>query len=230
MIIKNILILQMKLIVIANPIHFDQEIFLLIKMFEQGLAYFHLRKPEYSKNEIEKYIQSIPSIYYNKMVLHSHFELANKYQLKGIHLNSKSSLSEVERETYSHLSYSCHTLEEVAKCEKSYDYIFLSPIFDSISKNGYKSHIDIKKIKPFFKAISSTYPSISPKIGKNKNEIIALGGIDIAQISQAMELGFNGVAVLGSLWCGFLKDRNIEKCLEKFNLLKAECLCPVHTY
>ena len=34
---------------------------------------------------------------------------------------------------------SCHSLEEVAKYKATCDYVFLSPIYDSISKEGYPS-------------------------------------------------------------------------------------------
>lgn len=80
----------MKLILLSHPTKILKEPQLVEALFEKGLEYFHLRKPEYSKEEVEDYLSAIPSKYHSRIVLHSCFELAEKYNLKGIHLNSKS--------------------------------------------------------------------------------------------------------------------------------------------
>ena len=59
-------------------------------LFENGLLTFHLRKPGYKKNQLKEYLNRVPSKYHNRIVLHSHHDLILKYNLQGIHFNSKN--------------------------------------------------------------------------------------------------------------------------------------------
>ena len=93
-----------------------------------------------------------------------------------------------------------HSFKELEEHKEKYEYAFLSPIFDSISKVDYKSKFDLKELKE--------------KIA-NKN-IIALGGIDEDKIKICSEMGFAGVAVLGAIW-------NSKSPKEKFIKLKSIC-------
>jgi|SRR3972149_5782798 len=77
-----------------------------------------------------------------------------------------------------------HSLQELNSCKKEYEYAFLSPIFDSISKENYKSKLDLSELEQIVE-------------GK---KIIALGGIDEDKIETVREIGFFGVAVLGAIW------------------------------
>ncbi|TAL61669.1 MAG: thiamine phosphate synthase [Bacteroidetes bacterium] len=95
-----------------------------------------------------------------------------------------------------------HSLKELEEYKEKHEYAFLSPIFDSISKNGYKSKFTENK--------SELISAISGK------KIIALGGIDEDKIEICRELGFTGVAVLGAIW----KNDNP---IEKFKRIKALC-------
>jgi thiamine-phosphate pyrophosphorylase len=79
-----------------------------------------------------------------------------------------------------------HSVQEWLMCRKTFDYAFLSPVFDSISKSGYTSNFDLSEIK---------------KLLKNRSDkIIALGGIDEDKVEIVKDIGFYGIAVLGALW------------------------------
>jgi len=93
-----------------------------------------------------------------------------------------------------------HSMQEMENYKRKYEYAFLSPIFDSISKAGYKSKFYVHELK--FKIE-----------GKN---IIALSGIDEEKIAFCRVLGFVGVAVLGALW-------NSKDSVEKFKRIKVKC-------
>lgn len=87
-----------------------------------------------------------------------------------------------------------HSLKELENCKEKYDYAFLSPVFDSISKAGYESHMDLKEVE---------------KVLKNREDkIIALGGIDEDKIDTVKALGFSGIALLGAIW---KSDNPVEK-------------------
>ena len=83
-----------------------------------------------------------------------------------------------------------HSLKELENHKEKYEYAFLSPIFDSISKKDYKSNFDLHELKN------------SPLLARRGvgGEVFALGGIDESRIEICRELGFAGVAVLGAIW------------------------------
>lgn len=178
--------LSMKLIVISSPKNFQSEHQLIEELFVEGLKYFHLRKPTFTKKKIENFIKQIPERYYNRIVLHSHHALAEKYNLKGMHVKSHQ-LKEKLNHQQILISTSFHSLEEIEKCEYNYDYAFLSPVFNSISKIGYTSKFNTATLQ------------LSEKLLKYK-KIIALGGIDEDKINIVKEIGFDGIALLGVIW------------------------------
>lgn len=67
------------------------------------------------------------------------------------------------------------------------DYLFLSPIFDSISKAGYRS------------AFSHEQLQRAADEGVIDRKVIALGGVTPERIPYLHSLGFGGVAMLGAL-------------------------------
>jgi thiamine-phosphate pyrophosphorylase len=102
-----------------------------------------------------------------------------------------------------------HSLQELADHKGKYEYAFLSPVFDSISKAEYKSKFS-DKMNRFLKMKPELIGAVS---GKN---IIALGGIDEDKIALVRKIGFTGVAVLGAIW-------NSKNPVEKFIRIKAKC-------
>ena len=81
------------------------------------------------------------------------------------------------------LSTSIHSLDE-ADGLVDFDYAFFGPLFDSISKPGYKGK-DLAGFK---------LP------GHLKTKLVALGGITPDNITQVFDMGFDKAAILGSLW------------------------------
>ncbi len=194
---------KMKLIVVSNPININNEHSIVCSLFENGLEYFHLRKPDLTLNELDAYIKLIPKKHHNKIVLHSHHQLALEYELKGIHFTQKNPYSQWDGlQENLQLSASFHSIEELEMADPVFKYVFLSPVFDSISKEGYKSPFDHFEIKNIL-------------ANRTKGvEIIALGGVDTQNINTVIELGFEGVAILGAIW-------NSKEPIKSFVLLKA---------
>jgi thiamine-phosphate pyrophosphorylase len=198
----------MKLIIISPPDYLYHELETIVQLFEHNLDYYHLRKPNFSEQEYEEFIISLPQNYRHKIIIHNYHQLAIKYQLKGVHFSSYTqSFSPNQPSNYNyHQSKSCHSISEITQLKRLYDYVFLSPIFDSISKQGYQTKFNQQELKQFL-----TTKNSSP-------EIIALGGIEIDKIAQVKELGFDGVAVLGAIW----QQETMEKKLDKFQQLQAQ--------
>lgn len=198
----------MKLILITAPEYFVEEDQILTTLFEEGLDILHLRKPDTEAIYAERLLTLIPEKYHKKIVVHDHFDLCDEYKLKGIHLNSRNPL--VPDNYSGHISASCHTLDEVKADKKTCDYVFLSPIFDSISKHGYSSKFTPEEIREAVKA------DIIDK------KVIALGGIDEENILRVKDLGFGGAAIMGALWSKFDHnyDNNYQELINHFRKLK----------
>ena len=176
----------MQTIVISSPTPVKNEFRIIENLFKDGLKYFHLRKPEFNFSEYENYILKIPEKYRNRIIIHSYFELLEKYNLKGFHFNKKT-IHLYERNQNIHTSYSAHTLTELKINSDKFDYVFISPIFDSISKPGYKSNFTLSEIQSFF-------------IENNITNAVALGGINFLNINKIKDINFFGAAMLGAIW------------------------------
>ena len=180
--------LEMKYIGITEEHPIEQENRLITALLDNGLDLIHLRKPKYSGEKTEQLLLSIPPRYYDRIVLHDHFELAEKYRLAGVHLNGRNPhYRPLSNDYIPTLSRSCHSIEELTDGQR-YDYLFLSPIFDSISKKGYRS---------------AFLPEQLTKAGKEgviNEKVIALGGITPEKKTAIKDWNFGGIAVLGFLW------------------------------
>ena len=176
----------MKLIVITTPVFLPDEAAHINALFEAGLEILHLRKPHSSVDEVESLVQSVSEPFRNRIILHEHFGLVEKYGLKGIHLNARNPVA--PEGYHGHISRSCHSLQEVEEWKPSCDYVFLSPIYDSISKEGYGAHFTAEQLQD------------ARLRGLIDEKVVALGGICADNIPEVNSFGFGGVALLGDIW------------------------------
>lgn len=179
----------MKLMVITTPKYFVVEHLIINALFEEGLDALHLRKPDSNPALAERLLSLIPEEYHERIITHDHFFLKRQYGLGGIHLNSRN--PETPEGYKGNITCSCHTFGEVEQYKRKVKYVFLSPIFDSISKQGYNA--------AFSKEILRT----AADKGIIDSKVMALGGIDTQNIASLRELGFGGAAVLGAIWNKF---------------------------
>lgn len=188
----------MKLIAITPENFIKDEITFITTILDSGFDYVHIRKPQSTIDEVRNFINMIPQIYHSRLKLHDYFELTAEFYVGGIHLNKRSSTIPIGKPNLK-LSKSCHSLDELIR-NKRYEYLFLSPIFDSISKSGYKSGFDLY--------------DIADKLHCGK--IVALGGIDASRMADVRDAGFAGVAFLGYLF--FAKSvSELKERLNKIN-------------
>lgn len=179
----------MKLILLTTANFFVEEHQILTALFEEGLDILHLRKPNTEPVYSERLLQLLPSCFRKQIVVHDHFYLKNEYNLKGIHLNQRN--ADIPQNYKGHISCSCHSAEEVANFKKKCDYVFFSPIFDSISKGGYQAKFTATELNDFSKR---------KIIDKN---VMALGGVDLENIPFLKELNFGGIVLMGAIWNKF---------------------------
>ncbi len=168
------------------------EIGIVCQLFSNSLQVFHLRKPLWASAEMERFLQDLPKEFHNRIVLHSHFQLADIFKVKGIHLNENNKKSITQFDKYTIISASFHSLNDLKENRFSYEYIFLSPVFDSISKAGYSSKFDLKLLETELKILRQQNLFL-PKV-------FALGGVNAQNVALVKEAGFSGAALLGAVW------------------------------
>lgn len=146
----------------------------------------HLRKPGASETFLRSILDSIPEKYYEKIAIHDHLHLASEYRLGGIHLNSRN--PEPPADFKGRISASCHSFADLRNKLSQCDYVFLSPIFNSLSKQSRKSAFTVKML------------ANAKAIGLISSKVIALGGIKKEHFSFLQQYGFGGAAMIGSIW------------------------------
>lgn len=187
---------QFKTIVYTSEQLIKDEIFYLNDLLASGLSQLHLRKPKTPKYVLENLIMNIDPRQHHKLVIHSHYDLLDKYQLKGIHFTKKflekshpwnfKTLIEASKFKKYTLSKGIHSIEELDNLENFYDFVSLSPVFDSISKENYIGKIE--EFRAFYNH-------------KNYNvAVYALGGINLDNFHICKEMGFDGAIFMGSIW------------------------------
>lgn len=197
----------MKLIVITPPQFFDGEAAALTALFRNGLEILHLRKPGASAQALERLLRQLPEEYLPRIVTHDHFPLATAFGLKGIHLNGRN--PQPPAGYTGHVSRSCHSLEEVRRHKPACGYLFLSPIYDSISKEGYPAAYTREELRRARRA------------GLIDSRVMALGGVTLERLPETASLGFGGAVLLGDIW-----QRPPEEILPHFLELKRRASRP----
>jgi thiamine-phosphate pyrophosphorylase len=176
----------MKLVVFTQPQCFVGEELLLTQLFAHGLERLHLRKPLSPVTEVAELLRRLPEAYHERIQLHD-YDLTSEFpRLGGLHLNSRRPTPPTGYR--GRLSASCHTLQEVEQRRSSVDYLFLSPLFDSISKQGYTAAFTRQELE------------VAQREEIIDRRVIALGGITAERLPEVAALGFGGAAVLGTLW------------------------------
>lgn len=183
----------MRLIIISPPESLRDEPMQVARMLEDLPVIVHLRKPGQGTDRIAHYLDQIPAGLHPCIMVHSHSELLTHFNLKGIHFTEKDRLGRLphirrlrQRRPDACLSSAFHRISDIPDGDSLFDYIFLSPIFDSISKTGYRAAFDHDGLKQF--------------LSQTDQSIIALGGVNEKRLPLAASMGFSGVAVLGAVW------------------------------
>ena len=177
------------IILISPPAEKKGEVEMLENFFEAGLQRFHLRKPNFSPDKMSKYLEQVSPKNRSKIVIHRAPQLLEQFTLAGYHHTSNESIQPVKGSS----SRSLHKLSELKSFNENLDYVFFGPVYHSISKKGYSPKISLSEIFSFFKS------GRLEKLNK-KPKVFALGGIRRKKMKRLSEVGFDGVALLGSVW------------------------------
>lgn len=187
----------MEWIVITSPGFLQGEADFIDRLFGHGLDRLHLRKPGAEIGECRRLLDGISREWLPQIVVHDNFGLCREYGLGGVHLNGRNPIAPPNHE--GSVSRSCHSLEEISRYKGECDYLTLSPIFNSISKQGYMA------------AFGPGQLAAARDSGLIDRRVIALGGVTLENIPRVKELGFGGVAILGDVW-----QRMADDCVDEY--------------
>jgi thiamine-phosphate pyrophosphorylase len=192
------------MIVISNPTFVKNEIKLIHSFFNEGLLSFHIRKPHFSEDKMKIYLQEIGREYSDRLVLHSQHQLATEFEIHRLHFTEKMRAETPEeilkkwKKQEFKLSTSVHSMTAFEQLSSVFTYALFGPVFESISKPNYASHLDFKT-----------------ELEKRKNNaiaLIALGGITPYKAKIALQYGFDDVALLGTIWNSSHPIENFKLC------------------
>jgi thiamine-phosphate pyrophosphorylase len=189
-----------KLIVVTHPGHLNDEIDICKDLLNAGLQRLHVRKYKWSPDKIEEWLNHFSHEQLKKISVHHQLDIFEKLHLGGLHLPYKNDFSFSKR-TDQTFSCSVHTWDEAKNAMEHCDYVFISPVFDSISKFAYQQNPELLPVPAELKS----------------KKVFALGGIDDTNISEIHRMGYYGAVVLGYIW------NNPDEALNNFkNLRKAD--------
>lgn len=205
-----------KIALITLPEFVDGEADVINELMEDGLQLLHVRKPlpqftgeilsERHRERVRGLIEGVDKRYRKRMTMHYDVDMAKEMGLGGVHVRLGVKDEGLEFKDGLRLSCSCHSIEEAKEAEKrGMEYFFLSPIFDSVSKVGYKSAFDVRILEEM------------KWNGVINEKVFALGGVTKENVKMLMDMGFGGCGVIGSVWGD---GKNRKKIVDRFAELR----------
>ena len=158
----------------------------LAALCRAGAGPIHIRKPESSAAEVEGLLRDLCAAGADMDCFTLHYDepLARRYGLGGVHLRGERIAAGAGKGL--RRSCSTHGWDEVERYGPVADYVFLSPLFDSISKAGYRSAVSLEEARS--------------RLPLSEGRVVALGGVCAENIAWARLAGFDGAASLGAVW------------------------------
>jgi len=203
----------MKVVVVSPEKELAEEQGMVQEMFRLGLRNYHVRKPKYSTDKLRSYLSKFDERYLDRIVIHTHHELATQFKVKGIHLTERHRKKKAFRTWLTmkwvkfrrpdiQVTTSFHVIQSITRNHNpEYRYVFLNPIFESISKIGYKSTFNDDSLREALK--------------KTKYKVLAMGGVTFDNIDRVIDFGFHGFGLVGTLWQNENPVKEFQRITEK---------------
>jgi thiamine-phosphate pyrophosphorylase len=176
----------MQIVVISPESADSRELPAMEAFFAAGLERYHVRKPAWSREALEAWLEHIPVDWRPRIFLHQHHPLMAKLGLGGIHDSDGEAIPGLLGS-----SRSCHHIEAIRLLMPLYPMLFFGPVFPSLSKSGYGPAADF----PW-----DDLRAILRKRTPADARVVAIGGVTAPGLARCSELGFDGAAVLGAVW------------------------------
>lgn len=195
----------MKLIVITSDKEEKNEVQEIKAMLAQNLFRLHIRKPQWSCEKFIEFLSFFTASEKKKMSVHSHFEAALQVGVGGVHCTHRVTEEQQDRlvrqcaESVRFISKSCHSILEVQQAQTC-DYVFLSPVFRSLSKPCLEAAFCLDQLKESFVGLQT--------------QVFALGGVMPKHLPVLRQCYFSGAATLGYIWNAGTPSEQLQTFLE----------------
>lgn len=161
-------------------------------LLDVGVSAIQLREKDLNDAEYIKLAEPLCKLchaYSAQLFINSRIKIAMEVGADGIHLPGDSaSVKKVIEETNSRFIIGCsvHTLTEAKQREtENADFITYSPIYPTLSKPGYGPAVGLRGLQQVTEGINTP--------------VFALGGITPERVSECLDAGAHGVAVMSGV-------------------------------
>jgi len=201
------------LLVITHADHLPGETECWKELLSAGADAILLRKPGWTEDDYVSLLERTDPACYSRILIAQYCLLQQRYGLLGAHFSEHLRDStppqwlEALRSEGCLLSTGIHHSGALPAMTAHWDLLLLSPVFDSISKPGYKG-----QVPEGFRLGDSGQLAV----GSRQSRVLALGGVDQGNAAMAKQMGFDGIALLGAVW------QDPRKAVENFIEIKRE--------
>lgn len=188
----------MKLLIATSQQFFVEENAILEAMFEEGLDYLHLCKPDSDPIFCERLLTLLNKKWHKRIVTDDHFYLKDEYDLRGIHLTKRH--PELPKGYDGLHTRSCFTIEEIDYWKKRCNYVIAENIDDELL-HRYKM------------------------AGVIDNKVFAHQLRTLDDIKKFRDAGFGGVVLENALWdmFDFHQSSDYKGLIDFFRKVRKAC-------
>jgi thiamine-phosphate pyrophosphorylase len=163
-------------------------------LFSAGLDYLYIRSEAADAAAWQELLSPIAPAFYARLLLPANApaEAAGSEFIRHVRERERADALEQEGGPGPARSTSVHRLSRVPQLAASYQYVFFSPLFPSISKPGYQPQPGLDAVARQLADLRQTATTLPCLIG--------LGGIHAGNAARVKAAGFQGAALLGALW------------------------------
>ncbi|WP_051359956.1 thiamine phosphate synthase [Adhaeribacter aquaticus] len=163
-------------------------------LFLKGLDLFYVRGILFTEVSAEEILKKVQPIFHSRVILP--FSVTS-FKVEGDfvrHLKEAERKANMLTPNLSGRKYSTsiHSLPDIDNLPDYFNYVYYSPLFESISKPGYLPKQRLDEVKEELKKIRQRQ--------KNLPLVIGLGGVKVENINEVKKSGFDGAALMGALW------------------------------
>jgi len=182
----------MRIVVISPDSRDPREIPAMEGFFADGLERYHVRKPSWTAGELEAGLVALPVDWRPRLILHQHHPLVGKLGLGGRHDKDGGQAAPSGPGA---ASRSCHDLASLRRHLGTPGSVLFGPVFASLTKPGYGPAADFP-----WGELQALLGAATPPAAPGPARVLAIGGITAERLARCDQLGFDGAAVLGSVW------------------------------
>jgi thiamine-phosphate pyrophosphorylase len=149
-----------------------------------GVNYFQLREKDLAPRDLLSLAEQLRTVLRKtRFIVNGSVEVALASKADGVHLRKDSVPVSAVRSRYNQwiIGYSAHSLEEMKNAEEQgASYLFISPVFQPLSKTETGEPLGMKTISSWCKSV--------------KIPVFALGGVSVHNLSEIRQAGCAGAA------------------------------------